>query len=89
MAQEASFIKRQIQAQQAFEILSRKTGGLESDAFIHSGIIADVNDPEKRGRVKVIYGADEASRSVARDRLEDASVLHVGFNVLGAQLISR
>ncbi len=49
MAQEASFIRKQIQAQQAFEILSKKTGGLESDAFIHPGIIADVNDPDKKG----------------------------------------
>jgi len=82
MAQEASFIRKQIQAQQAFEILSKKTGGLESDAFIHSGIIADVNDPEKRGRVKVIYGVDEATT-----KTEWIPVLNAGTGILTSQLI--
>lgn len=82
MAQEASFIRKQIQAQQAFEILSKKTGGLESDAFIHPGIIADVNDPEKRGRVKVVYGEDEANT-----KTEWIPVLNAGSGVLTSQLL--
>ncbi len=82
MAQEASFIRKQIQAQQAFEILSKKTGGLESDAFIHPGIIADVNDPEKKGRVKVVYGEDEANT-----KTEWVPVLNAGKGVLTSQLL--
>ena len=82
MAQEASFIRKQIQAQQAFEILSKKTGGLESDAFIHPGIIADINDPEKRGRVKVVYGEDEANT-----KTEWVPVLNAGKGVLTSQLL--
>lgn len=82
MAQEASFIRKQIQAQQAFEILSKKTGGLESDAFIHPGIIADVNDPDKKGRVKVVYGEDEANT-----KTEWVPVLNAGKGVLTSQLL--
>ena len=82
MAQEASFITNQIRAQQAFEILTKKTGGLESDAFIHPGLIADVNDPEKKGRVKVVYGGDEANT-----KTEWIPVLNAGKGVLTSQLL--
>lgn len=80
--EQASFINKIKETQRAFDILTDRLGGLESEPFLQAGVISDVNDPENKGRVRVVYGADETNT-----KTEWIPIINGGGGVVSAQLI--
>ena len=81
--QQASFLQNQKNIQKAFEHLAERLGGVESEPFLHAGVIANVADPENKSRVKVVYGKDEAST-----KTDWIPVLNSGAGKLSSQFIN-